>query len=520
MSFTQTDPQKLAKLGRINFWFFCRAIIGNDWLTEKVHLPLCNFLQIRYPNKKLIELPRGFLKTTVASTYYPIWRVVSEPHLRFLIVQNTFDNAAKRVHEIRSIFEKNELFRACYPELIPNFNSKSIRWSDECAEVNRPQVFPEGTFEAAGVGTKITARHYDEIIEDDLVTPDVSDMSEEEIIPNLEDIKKAIGWHKMATNLLIDYRNSARIQIGTRWFLEDMIGWIKENEPNYARYFMNPYGKPEGDYREDYDPIYPQRFDREILEQKRIEMGTYMFATQMMLNPMPSSKMIFKPMWNRYYNVVPETTNILALDTALGQKEENCDSAFIVGGGADNKLIYILEAINGQFEMPDQIKLAFMLIRKYNIHKVIIETIAYQEALAKGIEMERDKIDENGIKINEDAHFTVIREDPKSRDAKSKRIKGLVPYFENGKILMSKEMRNLEKQLREYPHGRKVDLLDALGYLVRNMNYKLELRTIKVHEPFSFEAIMEELEGKKNREKYPFAKARSYSMRGGNTYNN
>ena len=81
----------------------------NNWLTKEVHLPLCKFLQVPYPLKKLIELPRGFLKTTISSVYYPIWRSINNPSIRILIVQNTFDNAAKRVHEIRSIFEKNEL---------------------------------------------------------------------------------------------------------------------------------------------------------------------------------------------------------------------------------------------------------------------------------------------------------------------------------------------------------------------------------------------------------------------------
>jgi len=230
----------------------------NDWLTKEVHLPLCNFLQSPFPKKKLVELPRGFLKTTVASEYYPIWRSISNPSIRVLITQNTFDNAAKKVHKIRSIFEKHELFRALYPELIPNFNSKNVRWSNECAEINRPETYEEGTFEAAGIGTKITTRHYDLIIEDDLVTAEASDLSEDEIAPNMEDVQKAIGWHKMATNLSIDYKNFERIHIGTRWFQEDIINYIKTHEPGYAQYKMTVIND-EG------NPIYPLRFDDSVL---------------------------------------------------------------------------------------------------------------------------------------------------------------------------------------------------------------------------------------------------------------
>ena len=125
----EINPKKLAAIGRKSFWFFCRVIMKNDWLTKEVHLDLCNFLQQDYPNKKLVELPRGFLKTTVASVYYPIWLAINNPSIRILLVQNTFENAAKRVHEIRSIFERNDLFKALYNEIVPNFNSKNIRWS-------------------------------------------------------------------------------------------------------------------------------------------------------------------------------------------------------------------------------------------------------------------------------------------------------------------------------------------------------------------------------------------------------
>lgn len=476
----------------------------NDWLTKEVHLPLCNFLQSPYPLKKLVELPRGFLKTTIASEYYPIWCAINNPSIRILIVQNTFDNAAKRVYNIRSIFEKHELFRALYPELIPNFNSKSVRWSNECAEVNRPTTYPEGTFEAAGIQTKITARHYDKIIEDDLVTAETSDLSEDEIAPNMEDVAKAIGWHKMATNLSIDYKTFERIQIGTRWFQEDMINYVKTKEPGYARYIMtvvDDSGKP----------IYPQRFDESVLEAKKEEMGTYMYATQMMLDPTPLEKMIFKPYWTRYYNVAPTTKNILCIDPAIGESKQHCDSAFVVAGGADNGLIYIIETMSGQYNLTEQIKLTFALIRKYDIRKLVVETIAYQEALAQAITLERDRVNDKGVKVNEDVHFSVVREVPGGRDSKDARIKSMIPYIEGGKVLFTKDMKKLEKQLREYPYGRKRDLIDVLAYALRNIGYSKRLVKQPTYDPNSFEAIIQQLKDKENKGESPWARAREYS---------
>lgn len=506
----EINPKKLAAIGRKSFWFFCRVIMKNDWLTKEVHLDLCNFLQQDYPNKKLVELPRGFLKTTVASVYYPIWLAINNPSIRILLVQNTFENAAKRVHEIRSIFERNDLFKALYNEIVPNFNSKNIRWSNECAEVNRPTTFPEGTFESAGVGTKLTSRHYDVIIEDDLVTADTHDLSGEEIAPNMEDVDKAIGWHKMATNLLIDYKTSKRIHIGTRWFQEDMINHIKTHEPGYARFLKTVYD-------EDGNAIYPKRFDDEVLDAKKEEMGTYMFATQMLLDPMPLEKMIFKPNWNRYFNTAPETKNVLAIDPAIGESKQNCDSGFAVVGGAPNGLIYIHEAFGKQMNLTEQVRITFKLVRDYNIHKVVVETIAYQEALAQAIALERDRVDEKGVKVNEDVHFSIVKEVPGGKDKKDARIKSMIPYFENGKVLMKKNMSKLQKQLREYPFGKKRDVIDVLAYAIRNAVHTKKFVKQKEVDPLSFEAIMKELEDK-SKQNSLFPKAKGFVASGMSRY--
>ena len=483
----------------------------NDWLTKEVHLPLCNFLQSPYPLKKLVEQPRGFLKTTIASIYYPIWRSVNDSLVRVLITQNTFDNAAKKVYKIRSIFEKNELFRALYPELIPNFNSKSIRWSNECAEINRPETFEEGTFEAAGIGTKITTRHYDLIIEDDTVTAETSDLSEDEIAPNMEDVAKAIGWHKMATNLCINYETFERIVIGTRWFQEDMIAYVKEKEPGYAKFFMDVYGRRVLGESKEEEAIYPLRFSNAVLEDQKIDLGTYMFATQKLLDPTPLDRMIFKPQWTRYYNVAPETKNILCIDPAIGESKQHCDSAFVVAGGADNGLIYIKETMSGQYNLTEQVKLTFALIRKYEVKKLVVETIAYQEALAQAIALERDRENEKGEKVNEDVHFSIVREIPGGRDSKDARIKSMIPYIEGGKVLFTKDMKKLEKQLREYPYGRKRDLADVLAYALRNIGYNKNKIKAPIYDPNSFEAIIQQLKDKENKGKYVFADARAYA---------
>jgi len=299
--------------------------------------------------------------------------------------------------------------------------------------------------------------------------------------------KKLLAGIKWLPIYLIDYKNFERIHIGTRWFQEDIINYIKTHEPGYAQYKMTVVND-EG------NPIYPLRFDDSVLEAKKEEMGTYMYATQMMLDPTPLAKMIFKPHWTRYYNVAPITKNVLAIDPAIGETKRHCDSAFIVAGGADNGLIYLLETMSGHYNLTEQVKLAFALIRKYEVKKLIVETIAYQEALAQAIEIERDRVDDEGVKVNEDVHFSIVREAPGGKDSKDARIKSMIPYIEYGKVLFTKNMKKLEK-----------------AYALRNIGYSKIKTKEKTYDVNSFEAIIKNLKDKANKGDYPFAKARAYS---------
>ena len=87
----------------------------------------------------------------------------------------------------------------------------------------------------------------------------------------------------------------------------------------------------------------------------------------------------------------------------------------------------------------------------------------------------------------------------------------MIPYFENGKVLLTKDMKKLEKQLREYPYGRKRDLIDVLAYALRNVYYLKPIIAEEVLDPFSFEAVIKELKEKANKGNFPFAKQRAYA---------
>jgi hypothetical protein len=97
--------------------------------------------------------------------------------------------------------------------------------------------------------------------------------------------------------------------------------------------------------------------------------------------------------------------------------------------------------------------------------KVALEVVAFQKVLkfyAKDL-MRRREID----------RFKIIELRTDTHVAKDMRIRGLVPFFENGKIFLKGKsklqcaagMQALYGELREFPVGRSKDVLDALAYL-------------------------------------------------------
>jgi len=193
----ELDPETIDRVRRKaqgNLFFLARAILGFKDLDPKIHKPTCDALQDFKTNTRLtLEFPRTWFKSTLVSISYSIFRIINNPNIRILIAQSTHANACKKLQAIKSIFEKNDLFRALFYNILPDRN---CRWSNECLEVRRTAAHPEGTLEAAGVGTATTSRHYDLIIEDDTIAPKKDDMTGIVQQPTRMDIEKAIGWHK------------------------------------------------------------------------------------------------------------------------------------------------------------------------------------------------------------------------------------------------------------------------------------------------------------------------------------
>ena len=473
-----------------DLYFFAKGVLRFDWLDAEIHLPLCRLLEDYNNNNRMrITLPRGWLKTTLCSQAYPIWRAIRDPNIRILLTQNTFTNAVAKLRVIKLAFEDNVLFQMLFPELMP---TARCTWKGESLCINRPRAFNESTFEAAGVRTQLTSRHYDIIIEDDTVAPDYNELGEQNICPTKEDIDLAIGWHRLAVPLLNAPMDSQILVVGTRWFEKDLLSWIEENQKNYKGYTrasLETDGRPDPNGT----PVYPKRFGKAVLDDIKSSVGPYLFSCLYMNMPVRTGDMVFNLDSIRYYEEEPIITRLInyttidpAGDPELTKGKPDYNVVLTCGKDLISGRVYVLDYSRKKCNPGEVITDLFRQVRKWNPVKVAVESVAYQGTLQYWI---KEKMRE------EDMYFHIEGYTHGKRQ-KNARIMGLQPMLVAGKLLFRRNMVDLVNELTSFPNGANDDILDALASQLpywANTRAADELLMSKQASALDFDFILEEI---------------------------
>ena len=504
--------QRLRERGKASLFFLARVILGFNDMDPAVHMPITRTVQDYEGNTRvIIVIPRTWFKSSVVTISYSIWRAINDPNVRGLIAQNTYDNACKKLKAIAQVFEKNQLFRALYPEILPD---SSCRWTSECLEVKRTAAHPEGTLEAAGVGTMVTARHYDFIIEDDTVAAKKDDMTGIMQQPTQMDIEKAIGWHSLAHPLLLHPVKSQIIIVGTRWAERDIIGYVKDNFKEYkviTRAIAERSNGEPATIEEGGMLTWPGRFDETAYRELESSLGPYMFACLYLNKPTAAINQVFKREWIRYYENKPkECFACTSVDLASADTSETSDPDYnvVTTTAIEPKSgrIYILEYTRRHMSPSEVIDVIFSHYAKWHPMKVIVEAIGYQRTLVHWLKRRQLKTDT----------MFYVEEIKSLKGSKADRILGLQPYYAGGLIAQRKYMNELEHELLSWSPNLKSGHDDILDTLSLQRKFWIDMADMsklaeepKPLDPLAGESIIKELTGR-------FSLAHSYPFDGGN----
>lgn len=198
---------------RASLWSTAVHLLGYKDLEVETHLPIIKILMSPI-RRKLICIPRGCFKSSIASVAYPIWRLMRDPNIRILLDSELYTNSKNFLREITQHLE-SEKFVSIFGDW------RSSTWNQsEIIVKPRNRIIKEASITAGGIGTTKVGQHFDLIIGDDYNSPQNSQTQEG---------RKSVIDHYQYNRSILDVDGEYAV-VGTRYSEDDIIGHIIRNE--------------------------------------------------------------------------------------------------------------------------------------------------------------------------------------------------------------------------------------------------------------------------------------------------
>lgn len=219
-----TEIEQLQDLCRNDLEYLYKHVLGYDRWNNELHGDyqgdpetkrppgLAHYLKNSGP-RKLILIPRNHLKSTVVTIAWSIQQILNNFNIRICINNAKWDTAREFVATIQSHLDTGSPLSKIFGE----FRSPKLTWNRESFTIaHRTLPKAQPTVMAASIDSILNGKHFDLIINDDLVEPNN--------VKTKEQLQKVIDFHKDCFNQ-ID-KGGTIVDIGTRWAAQDLYGHI------------------------------------------------------------------------------------------------------------------------------------------------------------------------------------------------------------------------------------------------------------------------------------------------------
>lgn len=208
-----TEADALKGFYKSDLFLTAQVLLGMADINHATHGDIIEVLESEH-KRKLICVPRGCLKSSIACIAYPIWLLINNPSLRILIDSELYTNSATFLRQIKAHMLSRE-FQSVFGDW------KTKVWNEaEIIIAAREKTLKEASITVGGIGTTKVGQHFDVIIGDDYNSPQNTNTP--------ENAEKVIQHYRY--NLSILEPTGTYVVIGTRYASNDLIGWILANE--------------------------------------------------------------------------------------------------------------------------------------------------------------------------------------------------------------------------------------------------------------------------------------------------
>lgn len=396
-------PEKNEDGDYIERWLYWRTMDGPPEIQDGSVGPLTEMFRDKFWQGLLIRvkgdglskcllIPRGHLKSTIATQARSLWRIVREPDSRTLIRSLTEDTAKMFCGDVKFAFESNAEFRALYGGMATKEKHEPAPWNADALQVRNNKGFrksrgKEPTLRSAGMNSSLTSMHCDYVTLDDVVGE-----GNTETVTLRAQARGVIG--KM---MAIPDPGSPFEDIGTRWEDDDvhsmfidpdrsdmeqdtsfMIATVLDGdtenvEGNYVHTVprhISPlgYGKP----------IWPEAYTlREIARKRRSMKDDREWFSQYFNQFMGTGLRTFSKSWIKNYEGNPlevaraKHLNIfIYFDTTSGKKIQTGKLDFtcgiVLGQTPDCRSVYVLDGFAEKIPSALMVRAIVNLSRKWH----------------------------------------------------------------------------------------------------------------------------------------------------------
>ena len=382
-----------------------RPDIEHDWLYLR-----CREVQ-ESPNGHLDLWARGYYKSTIITFGQTIQDILNDPNITIGFFSFTRPISKAFLRQIKREFEDNDDLKGLFPEIFYDKpKTQAPKWSENDGIVVKRSANPkESTIEAWGlVDGMPTSRHFSLRVYDDIIT-DTS-------VTTPEMIAKVTQAWELSQSL--DTPDGNLRVLGTPYHYADTYSVIKKRKSLILReYPATENGKEHGE---------PVLLAKEILEKKRRDQGEYIFACQMLLNPVAADLQELK---EEHLNFWPaqqyKHLNVYILvDPAGEKKKENDYTVFtVIGVGGDGNY-YVITWVRDKLNLVGKSNTLFALHRQFRPLNVGYEKYGMQS----DIEHFKDKMDRENYRFK----LTPVAGATKKED----RVRKLVPLLEQSRLYL------------------------------------------------------------------------------------
>ncbi|MFL5339014.1 MAG: hypothetical protein ACJ8F7_02510 [Gemmataceae bacterium] len=405
---------------------------GQPLRQAAVHRELQGFLSAH--DRALIELPRDHGKS-VQVCLRILWELGRRPALRVKVVCASEALAAERSRFLRDAIRRNRRVRMTFPALVP-----AEPWTAERFTVRRPAEVIGPSVTALGVGAASTGTRADLLICDDIV--DVK------AIRSRSDRERVKAFYK--ENLVNLLEPDGRLwNVFTPWHRDDLNAELKHN----AAYAL--FRRAVGD---DLTPVWPEKWPRQRLEERRAEIGAVPFARAYRLVCVPDEEVPIRGEWVHFWSEPAEyEMTVLAVDPAISTKQSADRSALVTLGRTAAHEVHCLKALARRVAAPELVQLIADADRRWRPDVIVFES----QAAFAGLRDLMVRHTSFGGKL---AGLTQVRD-------KMTRVQTFAVPVQNGKFrlrgeggVVSAAQAELFDEMTTFPVGEHDDLVDAAAF--------------------------------------------------------